>query len=626
MRTFIRIVFSALLANIIAGCGSTHMMRPSTPEPVIMKRASQQPPPRWMLPLGPALVEDMRLLDQNRLLVGLKNNDITAMHNLAYLLVDAKRGEVLWRHERAKNAAYHLLFDSVDLILFHVTKGQNASLVALDAKTGTTAWTSDLGSGRITAAPDTAGGRIIAVKEDEKNTIITAFRLKTGDKLWQREVASGSRIPPLIAEEVMWLFSIGIECLALKDGATRWARTDLQPAEGGPPPQYEGDRLLVMLEGDTLSGLDGRTGRQVLSAALPMLGRYTNIYPYGGRIYVRGISKEPGRRFKLLAVDAATGKLPWTYEGVEPSVSNLIESDGRLYFGTATSLAAVDERSGREIFSAQVEAENRVFPVHIRKKDNKVIFIGELVVAAYDASTGKEIYRHVMTPLSNEAHLQGLDRSLAYFRKTAGLPSGSSSGGLSSVYAAESRRYQNSANTYHKLEHKYYAKGDYYRSERAGIQADLNRTQAANMATISFAYALSDAVEAWLMHSLAKSMEGAIQKQELLRRSILISYGLAETAEYVYRPHLAQRSVEDAFVGVSVIRLKDGKRKDIVLSPQYVEFGLWNTVDFEKGVVYHHGIGMDPAQYRYSEQSVVPFVKMRTIDSHLIAAPVDIPR
>jgi len=190
----------------------------------------------------------------------------------------------------------------------------------------------------------------------------------------------------------------------------------------------------------------------------------------------------------------------------------------------------------------------------------------------------------------------------------------------------ESQRYQNSANAYHKLERTYYSKGDYYGSQRAGIQADLSRGQSANMAAISFASALSDLAMAWMMHSLGKTMEGALQLQELLRSSILMSYGMAETAEYVYRPSLVHRSADDSFASVSVVHLRDGKRKDVVLSPQYVQYGLWNVVDIEKGIVYHNGVGMDPARYRYSKQSFMLLLNVETIDGHLIAAPVDIPR
>jgi outer membrane protein assembly factor BamB len=627
MAILIRSIFSAFLVITLAGCGIKHVMRPPAPDPVIMKRASRQPQPRWVLPLGPTLVEDMRLLDHDRLLVGLEKNDIFSLHDMDYLLVDTERGNILWRYECAKDAACRLLLDSADLILFQETKGEEVSLVAVDAKNGITAWSSDVGSGKVAIVPDAAGDRIIAVNEDEKNTMSSAFHLKTGEKLWQRKFSSGSGIPPIIAEEAMWLFSSGVECISLKDGATRWIRTDLQPVGEGPPPQLDGNMLVIFPAGNTLTALNAGTGKSLWSMALPADGQYTNIYPYGGRIYLRGVTKEAGRRFKLYAVDAATRKLLWTYGGAEPSVSNLIESGGRLYFGTATSLTAVDVSSGKELFSSAVSTAGRAYPVHIRKIDKKVIFIGELAVAAYDAATGRQVYRHGMTPISNDAYLGGLDASLAHLKETAAKRQPESpSGGITRMAAAESARYQNAANSYHKLERNYYSKGDYYGSQSAGIQADLNRAQARNMATVSFASALSDLAVTLFMRSIEKSMEGVMRKQQQARSSLLLSCGLAETAEYVYRPHLVRRSAEDAFANVSVVRLRDGKRKDFVLSPQYGLYGLWNIIDFEKGVVYHHGIGMDPARYRYSEQSLIPFVKMQTIDSHLIAAPMDIPR
>jgi hypothetical protein len=54
---------------------------------------------------------------------------------------------------------------------------------------------------------------------------------------------------------------------------------------------------------------------------------------------------------------------------------------------------------------------------------------------------------------------------------------------------------------------------------------------------------------------------------------------------------------------------------------------LWNLVDFEKGVVYHHGIGMNPAVYELSEaRRLYPYSSARTVNNFLIAMPVEIPR
>ena len=77
----------------------------------------------------------------------------------------------------------------------------------------------------------------------------------------------------------------------------------------------------------------------------------------------------------------------------------------------------------------------------------------------------------------------------------------------------------------------------------------------------------------------------------------------------------------------SVIHLPTGRRRETLLSPQYLSYGLWNLINFEKGMVYYNGIGMDPSAYQLSEaRRYYPYKKVRTIKTFLIAMPVKIPR
>ncbi len=76
-----------------------------------------------------------------------------------------------------------------------------------------------------------------------------------------------------------------------------------------------------------------------------------------------------------------------------------------------------------------------------------------------------------------------------------------------------------------------------------------------------------------------------------------------------------------------VVHLPTGQRADTILSPAYQGYGLWNLVDFAKGVAYHRGIGMDPSQHRYGEaQDVYPSGRQQTIENFLIAARIRLPR
>jgi hypothetical protein len=113
----------------------------------------------------------------------------------------------------------------------------------------------------------------------------------------------------------------------------------------------------------------------------------------------------------------------------------------------------------------------------------------------------------------------------------------------------------------------------------------------------------------------------------MFRKSILASYAQAETAEYVFRPHLAFKDVQDSFSTVSIVHLSSGKRADTVLAPHYLSYGLWQVVDFQKGVVFHCHVGMDPSRYELSQpRAYYPYKKARTVNTFLIAQPVRIPR
>jgi hypothetical protein len=198
---------------------------------------------------------------------------------------------------------------------------------------------------------------------------------------------------------------------------------------------------------------------------------------------------------------------------------------------------------------------------------------------------------------------------------------------MSNMASKESERYQNMANSYHNLASAYYRKGEYFQGASADITARNSGMEARNLANINLAASIANLAELWVAYSQQLAIETSIKRQELFRSSILWAYGMGETADYVFRPNLVRRNAEDAYVTLSVIHLSDGRRKDTVLSPQYLGYGLWNLLDLEKGVVYHNGIGMDPAHYHYSAaRTLYPYGKVQTLENYLIAAPLAIPR
>jgi outer membrane protein assembly factor BamB len=628
--SFIVVLFTFLITVRGAGYAQARDLYPATPDEVIVKRAANQANPLWQIPLGPALVEEMQLLGPDRLLVGLRK-DFPGLPNLDMILVDTSKGEVLWRYSREKlKGQYDCLLILQDLLLFRVDRGKSASLLALNPQTGAEKWAVSFQGGRVMFIPYISGGSALAINPGPASVDLTALDLDGGRTLWQKSfrVTNGAELPaPQTVGEDLLVFYNGLERLSSKDGKGVFARPDLTFDATSPPPQAADGVLWVVHSGTCLSALDAASGKDKWKVTLPEGIHYTNIYPLGEKIYLRGVDAFAGHR--LSALRRGDSQILWTYSGTEPSISNLIDSGDVLYFGTPTSLIALNAGNGKQVFSVLVTTTGRAFPIRLRKIDDRIIYIGELVAAAFDAKTGRLVYKQGMTPGSGELHLNGLDDATPNLKEE--LKKTSTSGNLaknsSSFATMEMARYQNLALTYRSQANYSWNQGDMLGTSVATMKQGQAQHQARLQAMTAFIFSVVDMAILIRQLIISRSIKTAIERQELFRKSILASYAQAEAAEYVYRPNLIYRDLQDIFSTVSVVHLPTGKRSETTLSPQYLSYGLWQMIDFDKGVIYHSNIGMDPSRYELSEsRAYYPYKKARTVNTFLIAQPVKIPR
>ena len=624
--------FAVFAAVPQAGLGQARDLYPNTPDEVIQKRAAQQGKPLWQIPLGPALIEDMQVAGPDRLLVSLRK-DFPGLPNLDTILVDTAKGEVIWRYSRDKlKGQYDCLLILQDLVLFRVDRGKTASLLALDAATGQEKWTVGFKGEKVMFIPFMAGGSALAIDPGPESVELTALALDEGKTLWQKTVrtANGADLPgPQSIGDDLLVFYSGLERLSSKDGKTVYAKPDLVFDGGCPPPQAEGDVIWAIHSGRRMSAIEAASGREKWTVDLPAGVTFTNIYPLDGKLYIRGVDASDAH--KILALSGADGRLLWTYSGAEPSVSNLVEREGVLYSGTPTSLIALDAGSGAPVFSVLVSTTGRAFPIRLREAGGRVVYISELVVAAFDAKTGRLVYKQGMSPGSGELHLNGLDDAApnlkAELKKSSQNPAGDQLLKQASFATAEAARYQNMSLTYRSQSSYYWNKGDLSGSSIATMKQSFARHEARLQAMTAFVLNVVNMGVMIRQLLQARSIRTAIERQELFRKSILASYAQAETADYVYRPHLVFRDATDDFSALSIVHLPTGKRSETVLSPHYLSYGLWQVVDFEKGVVYHSNIGMDPSRYELSEaRAYYPYKKAKTVNTFLIAQPVKVPR
>lgn len=632
-KSLIPAIFALLLAaGAWRAFGQARELYPTTPDEVITKRAAQQAQPLWQIPLGPALIEDMQFAGPDRLLVSLRK-DFPGLPNLDILLVDTAKGQVLWRYSRDKlKGQYDCLLVLEDLVLFRVDRGKTASLLAVDPQTGADKWSVGLKGEKVMFLPFIAGGSALAINPGSASAELTALDLESGKTIWQKSfsVANAAELPaPQSSGDNIFVFYRGLECLSAADGKNVFSRPDLVFDATSPPPQVEDGVLWAVHSGTRLSALDAASGKDTWTVTLPESVDYTNIYPLGEKIYLRGVDAFDGHRLSSLL--RGDGHLLWTYTGTDSNISNLIESGGVLYFGTPTSLVALNAADGKQVFSVLVTTTGRAFPIRLRIIAGRVVYIGELVVAGFDAGTGSLVYKQGMTPGSGELHLNGLDAAAPNLKdemkKASKNPAGNQLSSQASFATSEMARYQNLSMTYRSQASYYSSRGDSLGTSVASMKQGFARHEAKLQAMTALVFSVVDVALLIRQFFIVRSIKTAIERQEMFRKSILASYAQAETAEHVFRPHLIFRDAMDDFSAISVVHLPTGKRSETILSPHYLSYGLWQVIDFDKGVVYHSNIGMDPSRFELSEsRAYYPYSKARTVNTFLIAQPVKIPR
>lgn len=341
-----------------------------------------------------------------------------------------------------------------------------------------------------------------------------------------------------------------------------------------------------------------------------------------------------GASFQITALRAQDGARRWDFETTEVTVSNFVELGDRVYVASPTTLFGLDAGSGKRLFSTEVTNTGRTFPVRLRGYEDKIAVISELVIAAFDPESGDKIYSHGIMPISQEATLSGLDNSIPIFEEmvaTVGqvAPQGGIAGMMSGLASAEAHRYQNMANQYWSRAQTQRSLGE--DPSLSYMQHDLASSRAKIEATAAFVYSVLELGtmlwQAFRIRGWQKYYEDILARQQLFRRSILGAYGMAEVGDYVYRPQRRlSTSQEGDFTALTVVHLPSGRRRTTTLSPTYLNYGLWNLVDMDRQLVYHHGLGLAPSLYEYGDKVDIGLQgKRRTVESFLIAAPVRVP-
>jgi outer membrane protein assembly factor BamB len=659
IRDTMRWLAPAMLVAVMAGDVAAAERRDevSTPLQAIRAQAAREGKPLWRLPLAGALIEDMQLIAPDRLLVALRADD-EGIPNLHLMLVDSRNGLEVWRHPREqKNARWDtVLADNVSLV-YRVDDGRKVQLICLDAASGTQSWARPLAPAAVPLA-NRPHGTLLVVEPGRSHVTLRSLSLQDGNERWKREVTlteKGASPPrPVLAGEDAIHFYRGIERLTGADGIARWTRADLRVPDGAPDARLDGDVLFVVTAGAALVELDAATGVNRHTVQLPADAEYDAIETFDNRVYLRGARLNGGASV-LVAVDRKTGQLVWTHECEAPPMSNLIEDGDRVFYATAGEVVALDAASGRQLGKWEATNASRPYPVHLRRAGGKIVYIGEVMVAAFDPRTGTKAWSRGWTPISNHATLASLDASLPRLRdelaSLAGQKSrGARTGSEASYARVESARFQNMAADYSRRGTELSARIDsrspelsqnMRRVERMGAQ--LEHSSAANaisgdiaitrmnqsfdraQSMMNFQFAMMDLAIAMERAKAIAATKTELARQLLFRRAVVGGYSRMEDADYVYRPGMEFAGAGGPFVGVTVVQLSTGRMASKMLSPSYRDYGLWNLVDVERGVIYHHGVGMNESLYHFLPPRNFSGKPTSIVGNFLIAQSIRIP-
>ncbi|MCC6807680.1 MAG: PQQ-binding-like beta-propeller repeat protein [Deltaproteobacteria bacterium] len=286
--------------------------------------------------------------------VGLDSKDkvlFTANFQGVYSAVRVRDQETLWRHSGVDPLSMPPTFvskESVrspdDLVIFG---SQNGRVFAVNAQTGATVWTYEMG-GEISEAPTVAEGRLLIM--NSRNQLMALDAL-TGKWLWQytRDFPVGLTIlghsgVAVKADKVFVGFSDGfLACVQLDDGLLQWSRPLTLSGQGfadaDATPIVVGDRVYASSVHDGVYALKADTGDVIWQLRAANVTRLTAQDPTLFALSASG---------KLQAIDADSGKPRWELKFPTAVVSKPVAHRGYIAFGAKPGgLYVVDVQTGR---------------------------------------------------------------------------------------------------------------------------------------------------------------------------------------------------------------------------------------------------------------------------------------
>lgn len=334
--------------------------------------------------------------------------------NDAILNYDPDSGKLLWTKTEFKKTNTRNAVDilGTPLLICNTYDGMMNSKVtftAIDYFTGESRWTTPQILGQyLDTIPVPSKGLVIFVVSTydgkEPGIYLNAHDLETGNAKWSAKFAKGGAIPlhmadnsgkfiptmdlsgyhePVVDGDEMYLGYLGVHCVDLTNGATKWA-VEFPPANKGlkktyAPLRIDGDRIYGA-GGGSVYAINRRTGAQVwksdrISDFAGLLKARDNaivaqLEVVGGKIFSRyggnfsdgktAMLKEP---LGVVVLDPADGKSLYHFDKAKEGITNLVvlPETNSVVFADGANVYGIDT-------AAATPAEAFKMPIEFKKK------------------------------------------------------------------------------------------------------------------------------------------------------------------------------------------------------------------------------------------------------------------
>lgn len=350
--------------------------------------------------------------------------------------VDGATGETIWRRKDVSLDETDVApVPNTDLVLLSFESGERTRVEAVDLFSGDTIWRSDKIRGAVMqlAVDPTADLLAVVLAKDAKGKpddsfkrkpLVHVLNLATGDELWKHEVSEQEMMP------------------------SRWSDGDVEYTfDNYHAPAFVDGRLYLFYEG--LTSFDAPTGQGrlreryrvnesglALTEAAPIFDEQF-IYS-SGRGHVRAISRETGHTeweakdlgltpemilvdrvlyvrtggqftrlkdgdnvergsYGVSAIDTRNGKVIWRYKGADKGITNLVLPDpSTILIADRDDLIFIEAQTGKRRERTKHGIERAAFG--LLNERGEVVVGGQSEIAAFDISSGREIWRARHTP------------------------------------------------------------------------------------------------------------------------------------------------------------------------------------------------------------------------------------